>query len=183
MPFTTETRVGYERRIAPHSSVGVSYSRMGTNYPFSFLGSFALSAAITTAITATGHVGLTWIDASIRVSGTRWQAYYRQYLSKRRQAPEGWYLSPQVSSAKVVYAVKLSDFGHIADINVTNRNVNLLFGHQRVWGKHFVFDVFTGLGYRKQTRSFQGIGVSQLNDLPHGTHLKFSSGLNIGWAF
>jgi hypothetical protein len=183
LPFTVESRIGYERRIGPRSSLMGSYSYLGTNYPFSFIGSFALSAAISTAITYSGHPAIGWTDAKIRAEGHRWQLQYRKYLSKRRLSPEGWYLAPQFSYAKVRYDVILEDFDVDVGIDVTNRNYNLLFGHQRVFGRHFVFDIFTGMGYRDKTTALIGDDGARLDYLSKGSKFKLSSGLNIGWAF
>lgn len=184
LPFTVESRIGYERRLGARNSLGASYSYLGTNYPFSFIGSFALSAAISAAITASGHPYIGWTNAKIRARGARWQVQYRQYLSKKRLAPEGWYLAPQFSYASVNYEVSLEDWATKVNIEVKNRNYNLLFGHQRVLGRHFVFDVFTGLGYReKSTFIVNDAGARVGDELPHGTRLKLSSGLNLGWAF
>ncbi|MBC7448752.1 MAG: hypothetical protein H7330_11915 [Hymenobacteraceae bacterium] len=183
LPFTTESRIGYERRLGERSSLGVSYSYLGTNYPFSFIGSFALSAAISSAITASGHPYIGWTNAKIRARGARWQLQYRKYLNKNRLAPEGWYLSPQISYAHVTYQVVLPDWDTQVDIEVKNRNYNLLFGHQRVLGQHLVFDVFTGVGYREKSTFIVSAAGQKLQEMPHGTRFKLSSGLNLGWAF
>lgn len=182
-PFTTESRIGYERRLGDRSSLGVSYSYMGTNYPFSFIGAFAFSAAISAAVTASGHPYLGWSNTKIRAKGVRYQAQYRKYLSQKRLAPEGWYLSPQFSYTRVDYKVSLEDWSVPFDIELTSRNYNLLFGHQRVFGKHFVFDIFTGLGYRDKHTFIVDENGGKVKEMPHGTRLKLSSGLNIGWAF
>ncbi|TGE26415.1 DUF3575 domain-containing protein [Hymenobacter metallicola] len=183
LPFSVESRLGYERVIGPHSSLGASYSYLGTNYPFSFLGSVALSSAISTAFTAAGHPTVVWTETKIRTKGHRYQFQYRHYLSKKYYAPEGWYLSPHYSHAQAEYRVTLKDFDVARTLKTTNSNYNLLFGYQNVLGRHFVLDVFTGLGYRDiQTKIFDENG-GYLHDMEEGSALKISSGLNIGWAF
>ena len=181
LPFTTEWRIGYERRIAPRATLGVSYSYLGTNYPFSFIGAFALSTAISAAITSAGHPGIVWTDARVRAHGARYQAQYRQYLSRKRRAPEGWYLSPHFSYAEVTYDVRVEDL--TAQIDLTNRTYDLLFGHQRVLGQHFVFDIFTGLGYRDKRTVVRGLAGVRPDERLSANHFKLSSGLNLGWAF
>ncbi len=183
LPFTVEWRLGYERRLGKRNSLAASYSHLGSNVPFSFLGSFALSAAISSAVTLSGHPSIGWTSADIRARGSRWQVQYRQYLTDRRLAPEGWYVSPQFSYAAADYTIRLKDWGTAMHIELKNHNYNLLFGHQRVWGKHFVFDVFTGLGYRQKSTFIVNAAGENLEQMPNATHLKLSSGLNLGWAF
>ena len=77
LPFTTESRIGYERVLGGRSSLVGSYSHLGSNYPFNFIGSFALSAAISSAITFSGHPAALWTDAKVRASGRRYQLQYR----------------------------------------------------------------------------------------------------------
>lgn len=183
LPFTTESRVSYERVLGGRSSVGGSYSYLGTNYPFSFIGSFALSAAISSAITLSGHPAAVWTDAKVRASGRRYQLQYRYYFTRKQQAPEGFYLGPNYSDSRVDYRVSFPDFNTSFDLIRTNRNYNLLVGYQAVLGRHFVVDAFTGLGYRdSQTKIYDQNGA-YLSTAPHGTHTKLSSGLNLGWAF
>jgi hypothetical protein len=183
LPFTTESRIGYERVVGRRSSLGGSYSYLGTNYPFSFIGSFALSAAISSAITLSGHPAAVWTDAKVRTQGHRYQLQYRYYFTQKLQAPEGFYLAPHFSYASADYRVSFPDFDTSFLITQTNRNYNLLVGYQNVLGRHFVIDVFTGLGYRdKDTRIYDGNGT-YLTTMPKGTSVKLSSGMNLGWAF
>lgn len=183
LPFSTESRISYERMLVGRSSLGASYSYLGTNYPFSFLGSFALSAAISSAITLSGHPAAVWTDAKVRTKGYRYQLQYRYYLTQKQQAPEGFYLGPNVSYAKADYRISFPDFDTSFLITKKNLNYNLLVGYQLVLGRHFVVDAFTGLGYRDtDTQIYDQNGV-HLTTMPKGTKTKLSSGLNLGWAF
>ena len=133
-----------------------SYSYLGTNYPFSFLGAAVLSASISAAITASGHPYIGWTKASIRARGARWQMQYRKYLSQAppRAGRAGiWRRSFRTRKCATTSFSKtgLTQVG----IDLTNRNYNLLFGHQRVFGQHFTFDVFTGVGYREKTHLYR----------------------------
>ncbi|TGE19714.1 hypothetical protein [Hymenobacter elongatus] len=182
LPFSVESRLGFERVIGPHSSVAVAYSHLGTNKPFNFVGSVALSAAISTAFTAAGYPTVVYTDTKINTSGYRYQFQYKHYLSKKA-APEGLYLSPHFSYAKADYDIRLKAFEVAAAIKMTNSNYNLLFGFQDIWGKHFVVDVFTGLGYRDRSIRIFDTQGKLVDTMPKGTALKVSSGLNVGWAF
>ncbi|GAA4002817.1 hypothetical protein GCM10022408_12860 [Hymenobacter fastidiosus] len=183
LPFSTESRISYEQVLGGRSSLGVSGSYLGTNYPFSFIGSFALSTAISSAITLSGHPAAVWTDAKVRTRGYRYQLQYRYYLTRKRQAPEGLYLGPNVSYAQADYRVSFPDFNTSFLITQKNTNYNLLIGYQTVLGRHLVIDVFTGLDRRdKDTRIYDRNG-SHLTTMPKGTKAKISSGLNLGWAF
>lgn len=183
LPFSVESRVGYERVISPSSSVGASYSYLGTNYPFSFLGSVALSTAISTAFTASGHPAIVWTATRIRTTGHRYQLQYRFYPG-RRQAPEGLYLAPNFSHAEARYDISLKDYPEVAiGIKAKRQNYSLLVGFQEVIGRHFVVDVFGGLGYRRNTTELYAANGRYLETMPRGTKLKLNSGFNIGWAF
>ncbi|GAA3945095.1 hypothetical protein GCM10022406_29010 [Hymenobacter algoricola] len=183
LPFSTESRISYERVLGGRSSVGGSYSYLGTNYPFSFIGSFALSAAISSAVTLSGHPAVVWTDAKVRTTGSRYQLQYRYYFTRKQHAPEGFYLGPNFSYASADYRVSFPDFNTSFTITQKNTNYNLLVGYQNVLGRHFVLDVFTGLGHRdKDTKVYDQNG-GLLTTMPKGTALKLSSGLNLGWAF
>ncbi|MFC5270441.1 hypothetical protein [Adhaeribacter terreus] len=186
MPFTAESRIGYERVIGKQSSVAGSYSYLGTNYPFGFIGSAALSATLTSAIVLygkPGKVAIVWTETDIQATGYRYQFQYKRYLSSNKMAPEGWYLSPHYSYAKTDYNVEMNDFEIKFKVKAKNESYNLLFGYQEVLGKHFVVDIFTGLGYRNNRRDILDDQDNFLKRMEKGSALKFSSGFNIGWAF
>lgn len=183
LPFSVESRVGYERVVSGRSSIMGSYSYLSTNYPFNFIGSAALSATITSALLANGHGHVAWTDVETRTRGHRFQLQYKRYLTKRKSAPEGFYLAPHYSYTTATYRSEVKDLDIRFSINTTNHNYNLLFGFQEILGRHFVVDVFTGLGYRNKTeKTYDKHGAytgTQDKEIP----LKVSSGLNIGWAF
>src|SRR5688572_5668618 len=184
MPFTVESRIGYERVIGDKSSVAGSYSYLGTNYPFSFIGSAALSATLTTALTLYGKPGKTaivWSETDIKTTGYRYQFQYKYYLSKKHLAPEGVYVSPHYSYAKADYDVDMNDFEVSFKVKAKNQSYNLLLGYQNILGKHFVIDVFTGLGYRNNSKEIFDDQQNFLHRMKKGSPLKISSGLNIGW--
>lgn len=183
LPFSVESRIGYERVVSPSSSVGASYSYLGTNYPFNFIGSVALSAAISSAFTAAGRPAILWTATRIRTTGHRYQLQYRYYPG-RRQAPEGLYLAPSFSHAEAQYDISLKEEPDIAvGIKAKRQSYNVLVGFQEVVGKHFVVDVFGGLGYRRNTTELYAKDGTFLRTMPRGVKLKLNSGFNIGWAF
>lgn len=183
MPFTVESRLGYERVLSRRSSVGAAASYLGTNYVFNFVGSLALSAAFSQALTLHGHPTLTWVATTIRTQGARYQLQYRYYLGQKGYAPNGFYLSPQASYTKVAYTVGIDDTDIKFGLKSVNRNANLLVGFQHVLGRHFTFDVFTGYGYRKTTTGLYGANDNYLEPAPDVVGHKLNSGLNLGWAF
>jgi hypothetical protein len=186
MPFTVESRIGYERVISNKSSLAAAYSYLGTNYPFSFIGSAALSATLTTAISLygkPGKVGIVWAETDIKATGYRYQFQYKYYLSKKHLAPQGFYLSPHYSYAQADYDVDMKDMEIAFKVLAKNRNYNVLFGWQKILGRHFVIDVFTGLGYRNNSKIIYDDQNNFLHRMSKGSSTKISSGLNIGWAF
>src|SRR6478735_453852 len=184
-PFTVESRIGYERVIGPKSSVAASFSHLGSNPVFGFLGSIALSATLTTVLNVygkPGKAGLVWEKTTIEPSGYRYQLQFKKYLGQKATAPEGFYLSPHFSYAGITYKVAFENFDIQTRLETKNLNYNLLFGYQGILGKHFVVDVFTGLGYKQLTTDVidaNGVKLRTIEGLP----VKLSSGFNMGWAF
>lgn len=185
VPFTVESRIGYERVIGPKSSVAASYSHLGSNPVFGFLGSIALSATLTSVLVVygkPGKVGILWEETTIEPHGYRYQLQFKKYLGKKANAPEGLYLSPHFSYAEATYKVEFKNFDIQTTLEMKNRNYNMLFGYQAVLGKHFVLDVFTGLGYKDlSTDVIDSNGVKRRTI--EGMPVKVSSGFNMGWAF
>src|SRR5688572_27913574 len=100
MPFNVESRIGYERVIGDKSSVAGSYSYLGTNYPFSFIGSAALRATLATSLTLYGKPGKTaivWSVTDVKTLVFRYQFLYKYYLSKKHVQPEWVSVSPHYS--------------------------------------------------------------------------------------
>ncbi|WP_160328216.1 DUF3575 domain-containing protein [Solirubrum puertoriconensis] len=182
-PFSVETRLGYERVISQHGSLMGSYSYLGTNYPFTFIGEAALSATIMTAFAAAGHARVVWTDVKTRTTGHRYQLQYKYYLGQRRQAPEGFYVSPHFSYTKAHYTFEAPDFAYKVGSRTVNRNYNVLFGYQAVLGRHLAVELFTGLGYRDKTEKTYDQNDNYTGTRERETPLKVSSGLNVGWAF
>jgi len=183
--FTVESRIGYERVIGPRSSVAGSYCYFGSNPVFGFIGSVALSATLTTVLNLygkPGKVGIVWSETKIQTGGYRYQLQYKKYLSKKFSAPEGLYLSPHFSYSEADYSIDFTNFEVRSDLTIKNRNYNLLCGYQALLGKHFVVDVFTGLGYKQKTTEIFDMNGNKLDTI-EGSPLKLSSGFNIGWAF
>ena len=185
VPFTVESRIGYERVISPKSSIAGSYSHLGTNPVFGFIGSVALSATLTTVLNVygkPGKAGLVLEKTTIEPSGFRYQFQYKKYFGKNATAPEGLYLSPHFSYSEATYRVEFKNFDIQTRLEMKNRNYNLLFGYQGILGKHFVFDVFTGLGYKQLSTDVIDTNGVRLRTI-EGSPLKVSSGFNMGWAF
>lgn len=186
VPFGVESKLSYERVIGSRNSVGSSYSHIGSNPVFGFIGSVALSATLTTVLNLygkPGKAGIVWSETKIRTSGYRYQFQFKHYLSKKTSAPSGLYLSPHYSYAQTEYAVSMSNLDVETTLKARNRNFNLLFGYQEVIGKHFVVEVFTGLGYKIKSTDIYDKAGTWLHTMPKGSPLKISSGFNLGVAF
>ncbi len=81
------------------------------------------------------------------VRGLRFQASHKFYIMD--YAPHGFYISPHLSYSKAKFSTKFLNSRDIF-ISATHLNVNLLAGYQFV-PDFWVFDIFAGLGYKKNT--------------------------------
>ena len=186
VPFGVESKLSYERVIGSRNSLGGSYSHIGSNPVFGFIGSVALSATLTTVLNLygkPGKAGIVWSETKIKTSGYRYQFQFKHYLSKKTTAPSGLYLSPHYSYSETDYDVTMSNLDLETTLKAKNRNFNLLFGYQEVIGKHFVVEVFTGLGYKRKSTDIYDKDGNWLHTMPKGSPLKVSSGFNLGIAF
>lgn len=119
-----------------------------------------------------------------KISGVRFQAQYKHYLSKGKYAPSGFYIGPHFSYnyAKLENSAVLGEY-----IQATYMNFNLLMGYQIIADDVFALDFFSGLGYKSNTFSSQDSGQNtgfvepQSFDLMSGG--KFTFGFNFGVAF
>ena len=119
-----------------------------------------------------------------KVSGVRFQAQYKYYLSKGKYAPSGFYIGPHFSYnfAKLEDSAVLGEY-----IEATYMNFNGLIGYQVIADETFALDIFSGLGYKSNTfssneNSSQNTSLSPESfELMSGT--KFTFGFNFGIAF
>ena len=163
IPITAELRAMYERVLSPKQStvVGISYL-----YPnFFFRDTLAK-----------------WNDSlgvNFKLNGLRLQAHQRFYLLRYHDAPSGIFVGPQASYSMV----KLNNKGKRDDfVKVVYLNVNLIGGYQVVIGR-FVFEAYTGIGYRDNYLVLGEYGQPDrtVEELNRG--FKFTLATNIGFTF
>lgn len=123
----------------------------------------------------------------LKFSGYRLQVSYKLYLSKRKPAPKGLYISPHISFSSVKISYK---HGNILTnyIQGDHFNTNLLFGYQLIARNGITFDFFSGPGYKKNTweehKTNTNIStINIFNNSLYNSHLKFTLGFNAGMAF
>jgi hypothetical protein len=177
VPLTAEYRLINEFVVAPHQSSIIGFSFLGKSPLLSIFDPF-----------------LGGRSREIMVRGFRFQMAHRFYLNKFSNslglgysdyAPEGLYFGPLFSYSEVRVSTK---YANIFDIyrRITHFNANMVTGYQLIWDG-FVFDIFTGLGY-KENRWYEHFPPTVRPIYPqiggaYNSNLKFIFGFNFGIAF
>ena len=168
IPYCGELRLTYERLITHNTSfsIGGSY-----NFP-----------SVIFAIASRGS-GVNINQFSFR--GGRAILGFRYYPLKRKKAPAGLFFGPYISYNFVRVKEKKGN-GSYLDLNYFNASA--ITGYQFNFGKSIYFEVFGGIGYRKNfTREFDSRNKSRLTYdtevLGPIKNLKVILQVNLGYAF
>lgn len=183
VPFTAEFRFLNEITMGQQTSA---------EFGISYLGKSPILTSIEDSLNAGAQYPI-----KFKVSGLRFQMSYRYYLSKITPSlefrtapfsPQGYWIAPHFSySTARITNRYLSNYDIYAQ--GTHMNINLLFGRQFWFDKHFSFDCFAGLGYKRNTwitnDATTNSQQSLTDDLPafYTGPLKISLGFNFGVAF
>ena len=183
--FTSEYRLVGEFVTGQKSSLllGLSYMGMGP----------ILAAAINqdTSMKQGGYN-----SQNFTMTGFRLQLGYRFYFLKKGIGPNhesynpatfGFYIFPRLSYSKAEFYLTSQKSDRL---RIQFYNASLNTGYQFLVGKHLVFDVFVGAGYKNnQILEINGSSTSQMNDpeieesFLFGSPLKINIGSAIGIAF
>ncbi len=123
---------------------------------------------------------------SYEVHGFRFQFAYKFYLSRKRFAPCGWYLAPDVSFSTVkLSTVHGYQFGSY--IQATQYNLNVMIGKQS-FRKKFAIDYFFGVGWKQNSWQFvyspTRIKRLDIKNIPYYFEpLNIFIGINFGKAY
>lgn len=174
--------------------------------PIPFTGEYRLMVEITTGRTRSAQAGISFLGKSIayriveqatkvppfyqlKVNGWRVQAAYRFYLiSKRKYAPFGFYVSPTVSYSNARMSIGLERYYQQVYYDFRHFNSSLLIGVQMGRNSKITMDIFTGVGYKKNTVFYH---ISDARIIPYNTGdfgkyynlpVKFTFGINFGYA-
>lgn len=172
IPLCGEIRLTYERMLAHNQSItlGLSY-----NYPSLFLLMFS---------GGNGPFGLRIGGLSIR--GGRMTLGYRFYPLKNVKAPAGLFLGPYFSYNFAKIKERGVSNGNYLIIN--QANASLIVGYQVKMSEHFFFEVFSGLGYRRNfiieyEASTKRTTTQDFYFVPFMKNVKIVTQINFGYAF
>lgn len=171
IPYCGEFRITYERMLTHNQSLSVGFSY---NYPNPI---FLLSALLDTGQT---------LFKAYSFRGARGTFGYRFYPFKEMDAPDGIYFGPYVSY-NFVRIKERNGNGSYLDLNYFNAGG--IIGYQIKADDNLYFDIFTGIGYRKnfwvefdaRTNRRKVYDTQPL--IPALQHVKFYLQINAAYAF
>jgi hypothetical protein len=140
--------------------------------PIPFTAEYRMVAEITTGRKRSAQIGISYLgkspiwsmaenyahtptDYQLKVNGYRIQVSQKFYLiSRRRYAPFGFYISPNVSYSNAHIAIGLQRHYSQTYFDFQHFSANLLMGVQMGRRTRITMDVFWGLGYKKNTVNY-----------------------------
>lgn len=165
IPLTNEYRLVFEMKTGAKQSVQLYGSYMGKSPFLSLVERYSYE-----------------LDDNFRlgVSGFRVQAMYKFYLLNKSEAPEGLYVGPNISFA----TAKMWDKNYTPDyVHAYYTSGSIIGGYQLIAG-HFAFDVYAGLGLK---RNVYKVNLQDASDFPIDRlgwwGPKFTFGFNLGYAW
>lgn len=161
IPITGEYKVLFEVKTLPKQSFTIGASYLGPSLLLN------LDEITSDGSTVTG----------INTAGFRVQGTYKFFISRNTEAPEGFYVGPNISYA----SASLTNKDVTEDkISATKLNFNGLIGYQLITGGGFALDIYTGLGIKSSKWSYEG-NSGDIFDL--GVENKNSPTVAFGMAF
>lgn len=174
--------------------------------PVPLTSEYRLVAEITTGRTKSAQIGISYLGISpvwkvfekiaqvpgyyqLKVKGWRIQVAHKFYLiSRRRYAPFGFYVSPNVSYSNARLSFGLNNYVRQNYYDFRHLNANLLIGVQVGRNSRITMDIFGGLGYKQNTVHHH---VNNYRIIPFDTNdfgefynsaVKLTFGINFGYA-
>ncbi|MDX2413835.1 MAG: hypothetical protein QNK33_01470 [Bacteroidales bacterium] len=119
--------------------------------------------------------------SGINTAGFRAQLWYKFYIGRDKEAPEGFYLGPHISYA----TANLTSKDVTSDkLSMVKLNVNAVIGYQLITSGGFAFDVFTGLGLKNLGFTAEGDSGDILDfEMDDKFTPSVVLGINFGFAF
>lgn len=174
--------------------------------PIPFTSEYRLVAEICNGRTKSIQAGISYLDKSpllgiaekltttttnylIKVNGWRLQFAYRFYLvNKRKYAPFGFYIAPNISFSDAHVSIGLSHYYRNQYYDFRHFNSTLQIGVQIGRYSNITMDIFAGLGYKKNVVLYHAndahiltIDTKEFGDL-YNMPLKLVFGLNFGYT-
>lgn len=138
LPFSSEYRIMVEMPSNRTQSEQIAFSIMGKNIIFNQIDK-------NTPNSLTNRFGF-------KVSGWRLQYAHKFYLVNRRHhSPYGFYVAPLVSYTTINIAIGSARYLKTAYYDIRQYNINMIIGAQAGKKNRLTFDVYGGLGYKKNT--------------------------------
>jgi len=165
VPLTGEYKALFEIKTLPKQSLTVGASFLGPSLILNL-----------DEITSEGE------DISgINTAGFRAQLWYKFYIGRNKEAPEGFYLGPHVSYASANITSKDVDSDKLG---MAKLNFNAVIGYQLITNGGFALDIFTGLGMKNLAYSAEGESGEILDfEMDDKFSPSVVLGLNFGFAF
>lgn len=138
LPFSSEYRIMVEMPSNRTQSEQIAFSIMGKNIIFNIIDR-------NTPNSLTNRFGF-------KVSGWRLQYAHKFYLVNRRHhSPYGFYVAPLISYTTINIAIGSIRYLKTAYYDIRQYNINMIIGAQAGKKNRLTFDVYGGLGYKKNT--------------------------------
>ncbi len=177
---------------------------------FPFTAEYRLMAEIPTGRTQSEQFGVSWLGKSVflmmledsahfnsnekyKVQGWKVQYAHKIYLiPKRKYAPSGFYFGPLVQYSQTRVYEGLKRYYSKTYYDFHNFNINLIVGLQAAKKKRLTFDMYAGLGYKKNTLYYHATTyrygkIDPKNQWwyisPYKWPLSVVCGINIGYGF
>jgi hypothetical protein len=116
--------------------------------------------------------------SGVHTSGFRAQIAYKFFITQN-EAPEGFYVAPHFSYAKA----RIEDKDNTSDyIEASKLNIDVLFGYQVVTAGGFVFNMYTGLGFKQRDYDFPADSDFDF-DAKNDGRPNVTMGFSFGFAF
>jgi len=117
--------------------------------------------------------------SGVKTSGFRFQGWYKYFLSRDMNAPEGFYVGPHVSYASANIKNKTDETQKIA---ATKLNINGVIGYQLITSGGFTLDIFTGMGFVSRKWDITGEDWDS-EELSDKASVNVPFGFSFGYAF
>ena len=165
IPVTGEYKLLFEAKTLPKQSVTLGASYLGPSLLLNL-----------DELTNEGE------DVSgINTAGFRGQLFYKFFLSRDTEAPEGLYVGPHFSYASATITSKDNSDDKV---DMMKMNINGIIGYQLISSGGFALDIFTGLGVKSRKWTFSGESEDIFDvSINNKASASVAFGLSFGYAF
>jgi len=163
IPVTGEYKVFLESAVSKKSSIQIGASYIGPS----------ILVNLDELTSEEGEI------SGLKTSGFRGQAWYKIFISRDLQAPEGFYIGPHFSYATA--AIKNKD-NENDKITGSKLHINGVIGYQMITSGGFTLDIFTGMGFVSRKYTVSGTSFDQ-EEFKSKNSIAIPFGVSFGYAF